>query len=165
MTSADFLEGMRRLASSVSVITTDGPGGRAGVTVSAMCSVSAEPPSLLVCVHHLSPACPAIAQNGWFCVNALREDQARISEVFAGRIEAPEGGKFACASWDIGRSGVPVLRDSLATFECRVSQRHVQGTHCVFIAEVVEVASASGRPLVHADRSYGVPAPLTVPGG
>ena len=56
----NFLQGMAHAASTVSVITTDGAHGREGVTVSAMCSVSADPPSLLVCVHHLSKACEAL---------------------------------------------------------------------------------------------------------
>ena len=66
-----FREAMRRMASGVSVITTDGPAGRFGVTVSSLCSLSLEPPSVLACVHHLSPALRAVIENGVFCANVL----------------------------------------------------------------------------------------------
>ena len=76
-----FLDGMSRAAATVSVVATDGPAGRAGVTVSAMASVSAdgESPTLLVCVHHLSPAAATIIGNGAFCVNVLRREQRALS--------------------------------------------------------------------------------------
>ena len=66
-----FIETMSRAVYSVVVVTTDGPAGRAGLTVSAMSSVSAHAPHppLLICVHHLSPFAPAIIRNGVFCVN------------------------------------------------------------------------------------------------
>ncbi len=156
-----FLQGMSKLASPVSVVTTDGPAGRAGVTVSAVCSVSADPPSLLVCIHHLSSACAAIEGNRRFCVNALRDDQAHVSEVFAGRIEAPGGDRFACADWETTSSGVPVLCNSLVAFECRLSATLLEGTHRIFVAEVLSVGPTDGRPLVHANRCYAAPAPLT----
>ena len=110
-----FIDGMSSAACTVNVVTTDGPSGRFGVTVSAMSSVSAEGerPTLLVCVHHASAAATAILANGVFCVNVLREDQAAISDCFAGRIRTPDGDKFSCADWVIGKpSGAPARRRS-----------------------------------------------------
>jgi flavin reductase (DIM6/NTAB) family NADH-FMN oxidoreductase RutF len=96
-----FLDGMSRAAATVSVVTTDGPAGRAGVTVSAMTSVSADSaaPSLLVCVHRLSPAAPAILANGVFCVNVLRDSQAWLSDTFAGRRPTSTGDRFEVGRW------------------------------------------------------------------
>src|ERR1700677_5178056 len=76
-----FLLGMSHAACTVNVVTTDGIAGRHGVTVSAMVSVSADTPqpTLLVCIHHLSPVASAVLENGAFCVNVLREDQTHIS--------------------------------------------------------------------------------------
>jgi hypothetical protein len=73
-----FLDAMSRVAATVNVVTTDGPGGRAGVTVSAMTPVSADgaAPTLLICLHEDSRTTPAIAANRCFCINVLREDQA-----------------------------------------------------------------------------------------
>ncbi len=133
-----FLDGMSRAAATVNVVATDGPAGRAGVTVSAMSSVSAdgEAPTLLVCVHHLSPAARTILENGVFCVNVLREDQSHISDTFAGRAGAIDGDKFSCADWIAMDSGAPRVRDPLAAFDCRLRSAERIGTHHVFIGEV-----------------------------
>src|ERR1700733_6632940 len=81
-----FLHGMSHAACTVNVVTTDGAAGRHGVTVSAMVSVSADTPqpTLLVCIHHLSPVAEALLENGVFCVNVLGDDQVHISYHFAG---------------------------------------------------------------------------------
>ncbi len=159
----DFLEGMSRAATTVSVVTTDGPGGRVGVTVSALCSVSADRPALLVCVHRLSPACAAIAANGLFCVNLLRAEQAGISDTFAGRRKTEDGDKFGCARWRRLATGAPALDDALVTFDCTLMKQLDWGTHAIFIADVVDVeVSEAGQPLVYANRSYAVPLPAAM---
>lgn len=161
MNRHDFLEGMSHAASTVSVITTDGPRGRRGVTVSAMCSVSADPPSLLVCVHHQSKACEALLQNGVLCVNVLRDDQSHVSDTFAGRIPPPGGDHFACASWTSGDTGAPVLQDALATFDCIIARPLRFGSHYVFLSEVKDIRyRPQGRALIYANRAYGTPANL-----
>src|SRR4030088_2324579 len=83
---AQFLDGMSRAAFCVNVVTTDGPAGRAGVTVSAMSSVSADgnSPTVLVCIHHQSRTAAAIVENGVFCLNILRDDQSDIADRFGG---------------------------------------------------------------------------------
>lgn len=112
-----FLEGMSYAACTVNVVTTGGAHGRAGVTVSAMCPVSADPPSLLVCVHRLSRASEIIRNNGVLCVNVLRDDQASISDTFAGRIPTKSDDKFSCAGWRRCATGSPVLENALVAFD------------------------------------------------
>lgn len=157
-----FLEAMSRAATSVSVVTTDGPAGRAGVTVSAMCSVSADRPSLLVCVHHLSPACAAIKANGNFCVNVLRAAQSPISDTFAGRLPAPGGDKFACAEWRRLATGAPALDAPLAAFDCTLMKHVEWGSHFVLIGDIVDIETDGGMPLIYVDRAYGVARPAPV---
>src|SRR5215470_4005659 len=153
-----FLEGMSRAAATVNVVTTDGPGGLAGVTVSAMSSVSADRPALLVCIHWASPACAAIKRNGRFCVNVLRAEQAQLSDRFAGRLKSGDGDKFGGTSWRCLATGAPALDDALVAFDCTVMKEIDWGTHTVFIADVVDVELAEpGRPLIYASRAYGVP--------
>ena len=152
---ATFLEGMSHAASTVSVVTTDGAAGRAGVTVSAMCSVSADPPSLLVCVHHMSRSADVIRDNGVLCVNVLRDDQAWLSDVFAGRIAAHEGDRFAVGDWHRAPSGAPALGDALVTFDCSVEQDFRFGSHRLFVATVNAAEVRGGNPLVYANRAYG----------
>jgi flavin reductase len=151
-----FLDAMSQAAATVSVVTTDGPAGRAGVTVSALCSVSAEPPTLLVCIHHKSPVCAAVRDNGRFCVNLLGADQSPISDSFAGRLPVPGGDKFACAEWRELETGAPALEGALVALDCRVAGHQRQGSHHVFFGEVAAVAlgAGGGAPLIYAQRAY-----------
>jgi flavin reductase len=149
-----FLDAMSQAAASVSVVTTDGPAGRAGVTVSAMCSVSADPPTLLVCVHHLSRSCVAIRDNGRFCVNLLGAGQSEISDTFAGRVPAPGGDKFACARWRKLATGAPAMDQALVALDCRLIECVRQGSHTIFIGKVADVALGRGAPLLYAKRAY-----------
>jgi flavin reductase (DIM6/NTAB) family NADH-FMN oxidoreductase RutF/DNA-binding transcriptional LysR family regulator len=155
-----FLLGMSHAACTVNVVTTDGAAGRHGVTVSAMVSVSADTPhpTLLVCIHHLSPVADALLQNGVFCVNVLREDQAHISDAFAGRSGAHGAAKFDCAEWSTQLTGAPRVTDALVAFDCRVSASDRIGSHFVVLGSVEDiVVTGSGAPLIYANRAYGVP--------
>jgi flavin reductase (DIM6/NTAB) family NADH-FMN oxidoreductase RutF/DNA-binding transcriptional LysR family regulator len=144
----------------VSVVTTDGVAGRHGVTVSAMVSVSADTPqpTLLVCIHHLSPVVGALLQNGVFCVNVLRDDQAHISENFAGRSAARGDARFDCTAWTTQLTGAPRVLDALVAFDCRVTARERVGSHFVVFGSVQDIfVAGAGAPLIYADRAYGVP--------
>jgi flavin reductase (DIM6/NTAB) family NADH-FMN oxidoreductase RutF/DNA-binding transcriptional LysR family regulator len=154
-----FLSGMSHAACTVNVVTTDGSAGRHGVTVSAMVSVSADTPqpTLLVCIHHLSPVAAALLENGVFCVNVLREDQAHISESFAGRTEARGAEKFDCAEWTLQVTGAPRVLDAMVAFDCRVTASERVGSHLVVFGSVQDIFMAGGgAPLIYANRAYGV---------
>jgi flavin reductase (DIM6/NTAB) family NADH-FMN oxidoreductase RutF len=155
-----FLHGMSYAAATVNVVTTDGVAGRHGVTVSAMVSVSADTPqpTLLVCIHHLSPVVAAVLENGVFCVNVLRDDQAHISDNFAGRSGAHGAAKFDCAHWTTQLTGAPRVVDSLVAFDCRVIASERVGSHFVVFGSVQDIFVAGvGAPLIYANRAYGVP--------
>ncbi len=161
-----FLQGMSCAANTVNVVTTDGVAGRAGVTVSAMASVSADgdAPTMLVCVHHLAAAAQTILDNGCFCTNILRDDQSFISDTFAGRLTTKDGDKFSCADWMAMKTGAPRVKDPLTAFDCRVKSSERVGTHFVFVGEVQEIFVASGgNPLIFANRSYGSPVTISPP--
>ena len=153
-----FLGGMSHAACTVNVVTTDGQAGRAGVTVSAMSSVSADTPkpTLLVCVHHLSPAAEKILANGVFCVNVLRDDQSYISDTFAGRFRDQVEDKFECAEWTTQITGAPRVVDPLVSFDCNIVSSDKVGTHYVLFGEVEDIFLAErGSPLIYAKRAYG----------
>ncbi|MDT8873082.1 flavin reductase family protein [Komagataeibacter rhaeticus] len=80
-----FISAMGHAAHSVSVVVTDGDAGRMGVTVSAVSSVSADPPMILACINRKSPAVAAICANGSMTINMLAATQHDISDVFSGR--------------------------------------------------------------------------------
>src|SRR5580692_1647169 len=155
-----FLHGMSHAACTVNVVTTDGIAGRHGVTVSAMVSVSADTPqpTLLVCIHHLSPVIDAVLKNGVFCVNVLRDDQAHISDNFAGRSGVQGAAKFDCAAWTTQLTGAPRVVDSLVAFDCRVTASERVGSHFVVFGSVQDIfVAGAGAPLIYANRAYGVP--------
>jgi flavin reductase (DIM6/NTAB) family NADH-FMN oxidoreductase RutF len=155
-----FLQGMSCAAATVNVVTTDGPAGRSGVTVSAMSSVSADgnAPTLLVCVHEKSPTARTIIENGCFCVNVLRDDQSFVSDVFAGRTKTASDDRFSVGSWATMTTGAPRFVDPLTAFDCKVISSERVGTHHVFIGEVQETFLATGgHPLIYAHRAYGSP--------
>jgi len=156
MERSAFIEGMSHAACTVSVVTTDGRHGKIGVTVSSMASVSADPPSLLICVHHQSKACEAIRENGVMCVNILDEDQSNISDRFAGRGDTDPMDNFNFEVWSQGVSGSPMLKNALVNFDCKVSDHFQFGSHYIFIGEVQDIRyKESGRVLVYANRAYG----------
>ena len=153
-----FLGGMSHAACTVNIVTTDGVSGRAGVTVSAMTSVSADTPkpTLLVCVHREAVAASHILENGVFCVNLLRDDQSFISDTFAGRFSAEIDDKFDCANWRPMETGAPRVIDPLVAFDCKVISSELIGTHHVFVGEVQDIFTAKrGSPLIYANRAYG----------
>ncbi len=152
-----FLTAMSAAGTTVYVVTTDGEAGLHGVTVSAMSSVSAdmEDPTLLVCIHHLSPAADAIMKNKAFAVNMLRSDQSRISDIFAGR-GANGDNIFSHVDWHNVNTGVPILTDALVSFDCHLYQVERVGTHFILIGGVVGIHHPEeGDALVYSRRSYG----------
>ncbi len=155
-----FLLGMSHAACTVNVVTTDGVAGRHGVTVSAMVSVSADTPqpTLLVCIHNLSSVADALLKNGVFCVNVLRDDQAHISDHFAGRSAVRGAAKFNCAEWATQVTGAPRVIDALVAFDCRVTASERVGSHFVVFGSVQDIfVAGGGAPLIYANRAYGVP--------
>lgn len=157
-----FLEGMSNAASTVNIVTTDGVAGRAGLTVSAMSSVSADPPSLLICVNAQSKSADIINANGVFCVNVLTDSQIHISDSFSGRRTINE--KFACAAWTTQTTGAPALDGALVNFDCELKKSFQWGSHYIFIGEIVSIAlKKTGNPLIYANRAYGKAVKITSP--
>ena len=159
--SVQFVEAMAAAASGVSIITTDGSSGRFGLTVSAVTSVSAEPPLLLCCINRKNAIAAAITENGCFAASLLSEEQVALAKIFAGR---PDQGQmaydFGAAQWYQGVADSPVLEFAAATFECRLDSWHDGGTHRIFIGNVVS-ASISGLPvLAYHHRKFGRFTPL-----
>lgn len=149
-----YLAAMARLATGVSIVTTDGPAGRRGLTVSAVTSVSidAEGPVLLVCINDRSGAGAAIAANGAFCVNMLASDQSALAARFA---RPSEEDRFAGLALARTAHGAPRLTDAYVAFDCSLLQESAVGTHRVFFGRVHAATHGSGTgPLVYADRRF-----------
>lgn len=155
-TRQEFRDGMARLGAAVTVVTTNGPAGRAGFTASAVCSVTDDPPTLLVCMNRTASAGPALAANGVLCVNSLASGDRAIAQVFAGVTRCSQEERFAGAAWGALATGAPVLAGALVAFDCRVAEVVEKGTHRVIFAEVVAVRQgrAGERALIWFARDY-----------
>lgn len=150
----EFRAAMAQLGAAVSIVTTDGPGGRYGMTVSAICSVTDTPPTVLVCINRQSAGNTAIKLNGVLGVNVLAAQQRGIASRFSQR-EIPAPDRFALGEWSVGASGSPLLADAAAALDCRVVEATEIGSHSVFFCEVeaATVAVEAGCLIYHA-RTY-----------
>jgi flavin reductase (DIM6/NTAB) family NADH-FMN oxidoreductase RutF len=152
----DFVQAMSRAAATVSVVTTDGPAGLAGITVSAMTSVSADgdAPTMLICVNKGASAAGPILENGVFAINVLHSGQQGLADLFAGRGPASGTARFDGLAVERLATGAPIL-DGLAAFDCAVQAVDLIGTHHVVIGAVRAVRSSdAGTPLIYGMRSY-----------
>ncbi|WP_374371937.1 flavin reductase family protein [Dongia sp.] len=155
-----FVGAMRVQATAVNVVTSDGLAGKVGVTVSAMSSVSAEPPLILACVNRRSPCVTTIRDNGVFCINALSVEQSHLADTFAGRPANGVPFDFSAAGWTTLGTGSPVLVDAVANLDCVIHEIVEAGSHTIFIGRVVGALHRDVKPLVYCDRTYGAPGPL-----
>ena len=139
-------------ATGVTVVTTlDEGGAPVGLTANSFTSVSLEPPLVLFCLDRRSTRLPAFERAEVFAVNVLHAGQEGLSARFSRR----EPDRFAETAWTRGRSGVPVLRDVMAVFECRRHAVHDGGDHRVFLGGVDAVAwEGSYDPLVFFQGRY-----------
>jgi flavin reductase ActVB len=146
---------MARFPTGVAIVTTlDEHGDPHGLTVSSFCSVSLDPPLVLVCLARSARCFPVFTRSGDFAVSILRPHHAQLALRFADTTAekfAREGqGGFARTS----RGGV-VVDDALATVECKVEGRHDAGDHVILVGQVVGRPSADdGIPAVYFDRRF-----------
>ncbi len=145
---------MALLSAAVNIITTDGIGGRAGFTATAVCSVTAQPPTLLVCLNRTSSAYKAVRANGVLCVNILKSHHEDIGRLFGGKTPIEE--RFAAGRWSALSTGAPALDDGLVSFDCKISDVASAGTHEILICEIVAIRQNDvlDEPLIYFDRNY-----------
>jgi flavin reductase (DIM6/NTAB) family NADH-FMN oxidoreductase RutF len=148
---AAFIRAMRAVASSVTVVTTGGTAGRHGATVSAFCSVSADPPSVLVCLKADSRIARAVAANGAFCVNVLPRARADIANRFAGQDDHRLGDRFE--GIDCAGEPVPAIAGATA-FLCRLKDSLESGSHRIFVGHVENVLEGAAEPLAYLNGAY-----------
>lgn len=149
-----FRDAMARVCAPVNVITTKGAAGRGGFTATAMCSVTDEPPTLLVCMNSRSAQTSLFIENRRFCVNVLTQEHRTLAASFAGR-EADMETRYAEAQWSDLPSGNQALTDAIVSFDCRLTEARLVGTHNILIGEVVDIrCRPDGHALLYFDRNY-----------
>lgn len=146
-----FRRVLSTFASGVTVVTVAHHGVFHGSTVASFCSLSLDPPLVLVCLANGATTGTLIEQAGTFGVNILGDGGAELSRHFASR----QPHKFATVAHRIGDTGVPLLTDAIAALECQVVDQAPGGDHSIFIGRVVAAsANDAGQPLVYFRSAY-----------
>jgi flavin reductase len=152
---AMFREAMSRIATSVHIATTDGFAGLAGITATAVASITLAPPMILFCINKTSPSAARMIGNGVFCINTLAGEHETLADIFAGRTGHRLGDRFTQGEWTKLATGSPVLRGAAAAFDCRLVEAKEVHTHYIIIGAVEAVDfSPEGKSLVYAHRKY-----------
>ena len=146
-----FREAIAHFATGVTVVTTTHDGRPAGMTASAVCSLSLDPVLLVVCIDNRLATHKAIDASKRFAVNVLGERDEELARRFARRAED----KFAGVALVEG-SDPPILSRAIAHFVCTVHERVPGGDHSIFIGQVLHCEATPGRrPLLYYRSAFG----------
>lgn len=152
-----YREAMSRFAGAVHVVTTDGPHGKRGTTVIAACSVSDEPPTILVCLNRTKPENDCFARNGVFALNTLTAAQQPLADAFSGLTRLSQEERFALGRWETLASGAPVLVGAEANFDCQLVEAKDFATHRILFGRVTGLRTGDTlHPLIYHHRAYKV---------
>lgn len=145
-----FRAGMRQLASGVSLVTGGTAAAPVGLVATAVCSVSVEPPTLLVSINHSASAFATIDALGRLSVNVLGVAHRDIVDQFSRPERRAE--RFTTDDWIRRPDGPMVLASAIASFDCLVVERLRYSTHTIFLARPMAVGVTAGAPLIHYNR-------------
>jgi flavin reductase (DIM6/NTAB) family NADH-FMN oxidoreductase RutF len=150
VSAAEFKRAVGQFASGVTVVTTRDGDQPLGLTVSSFCSVSLEPPLVLVSIDRRAEALAGFRASGLFGVSVLAEGQEDVSRRFARAGPA----KFEGLVTEMGHLGVVLIPGALAQLECRVTAAHEAGDHVLFVGRVERLGVRPGRPLLYHASAY-----------
>ena len=146
-----FISTMRGVGVIVIVMATNVKAGRRWATVSAFCSVSADPLAILVCLNESSGIADVVAENRLFNVNIVRADQEVIAQLFAGHDDGHVTDHFH--NIDCGASDIPEITGSMVL--CCETQSLVSSTsHIIVIALVYAVKNPHLAPLAYPNGDF-----------
>jgi flavin reductase (DIM6/NTAB) family NADH-FMN oxidoreductase RutF len=148
-----FRDVIGHFATGVTIVTAADDGRYFGTTVSAVSSVSLEPPTLLVCLNRTSRTRDVVDRTRQFAVNILGVGQGDLARTFA----TDRDDKFDGVGFELGLFGVPLLNDVVAHIECTVRETATSGTHTVFFGEVQRAEPFEGEPILYYRGQVGWP--------
>ena len=153
--SKEYRDAMARYAGHVQIATTAHEGVRRGVTVTAACSVSDNPGTVLVCLNHSNPLNELFTQSGVFALNTLMAEHEQLAVAFSGLDHLEVEERFARGQWDTIATGAPALVGAAAVFDCRLIDAKTVATHTILIGQVIGLRiGPAGRALLYMDRGY-----------
>lgn len=155
MVTGDGLrKAMAKFATGVILLTTTKPDGSVqAMTANAFASIALEPPLVMVSIGHTRNTHPHVKRNGQYAISVLRSDQFEAALYFSKHDEDRSGAEPVEFRWT--EHGMPVVKDCLAFFDCKVVTKHEHGDHTVFVAEVIETDVSEGDPLIFYERALG----------
>jgi flavin reductase (DIM6/NTAB) family NADH-FMN oxidoreductase RutF len=151
VTPDEFRSVLGRFPSGVTVVTTrNGDGSDEGMTVSAFCSVSLEPPLVLICIEKNASAHKALTTASGFVINILAATQEQIAR----RFSIVDIDRFEGVGYSRTQNGFAVLDDVLGVIECARSAMHDAGDHTIIVGEVEAARAQNGTPLLYYRGGY-----------
>jgi flavin reductase (DIM6/NTAB) family NADH-FMN oxidoreductase RutF len=151
VTPDEFRSVLGRFPSGVTIVTTKDPGGSdEGMTVSAFCSVSLDPPLVLICIEKTASAYSALTTAPGFVVNILSASQEQIAR----RFSIVDIDRFEGVGYSRSPNGLAVLDDVLGIIECATFAMHEAGDHTIIVGEVEAARAQNGTPLLYYRGGY-----------
>ena len=140
-------------ASGVTVVTSRRGEDVRGMTASAFCSVSLDPPLVLVCVDKSAIFHDFVAKSGTFAINMLGRDQEEISRACASR-KVEESRRLQGVPYHEEATGSPVLDHAIGYLDCKVEHVYEGGDHTIFVGRVEAAGARDGEPLLYFRSAY-----------
>ncbi len=159
----DFRQGMRRLGGAVNIVTTAHNGVFAGLTATAVTSLSSEPPRLLACINRAGATYETISKGRCLSVNVLGTEHKSLAMKFAGMDGSPETERFNDTDWHVGCAGAPLYKNALVSFDCKVESIMDVGSHGIVIGVIHNVVINSDKivdPLCYLDGDWTTMVPI-----
>ncbi|WP_170334822.1 flavin reductase family protein [Ruegeria arenilitoris] len=133
-----FKTGMQLLAASTNIVTSEYQGERSGMAATAVCSLTVDPPALLVCINRTARTYGTVMDSRKFAVNLVPDDMTEVVGAFSSKADKEQQFQMA-GTWGRGELDLPVLKEAVASFECEVESWANTKTHAVFFGLVRQV--------------------------
>ncbi len=154
--TAAFKTVLRAVVGSVSIVASGHGPDRRGLTVTAAVSLCVDPPMVLACINRSAEAHDVILRTGAFSWNVLSADQVQLAERFAAMDGSKGTSRFSPADWGERVTGVPVLLQSVCSFDCRLQDTLEAATHTIMIGAVVAQSHNQDKvPLIYSSGKFG----------
>jgi len=158
-----FKSGMRKLGGAVNIVTSAYDGRFAGLTATAVTSLSAEPPRLLACINRGGATFETISKGRCIAVNVLGAQHKQLAERFAGMDGEPETDRFSEGLWQMGVSGAPLFKEALVSFDCEIESILDAGSHGIVIGTILDIRLQEvpdSTPLCYIGGNWATMAPI-----
>jgi flavin reductase (DIM6/NTAB) family NADH-FMN oxidoreductase RutF len=160
ISTQEYLQSMRLFPAAVSIIATGFAPERAGLTATAVMSLSADPARIVCAVNQCTYTYSRIAAQRFFSVNTLAEHQVQQAQFFSGKAALSGDARFREGDWTTLVSGAPVLQEAMLNLDCALVECIDAGSHALLIGNVLAARRCADRaPLLYMDGAWGRLAP------